>query len=56
MTTDRFRRAARQLGKRLRRRQGRLADLAAIRVRLALWMEAEERAARLRKVLGQDRR
>ena len=56
MTTDRFRRAAIQMGKRLRRRQPHLAALAATRVRLALWMEAEERAERLRKVLGQDRR
>ena len=55
MTPDRFRRAAIHLGKRLRRRQGRLAELAAIRVRLALWMEAEERrAARLQA--EQDRR
>lgn len=35
--TDRFPRAARQLGKHLRRRQDLLAKLAAIRVRIALW-------------------
>lgn len=52
---DRFRRAARQLGKSLRRRQPRLASLAATRVRLALWTEAEERRVD-RWLAEQDRR
>lgn len=39
----RFTRAARQLGKRLRRRQPHLAQLASARVRLALWLEAQHR-------------
>lgn len=55
MKPDRFRRAARQLGKHLRRRQPRLADLAALRVRVALWMEAEDRRTE-RWLAEQDRR
>lgn len=39
----RFNRAARQLGKRLRRRQPHLAQLASARVRLALWLDAQHR-------------